>query len=489
LIVLLGIGALGWSAEPLRLKDAGRVYSLAFSPDGKMLATGSLDRGVRLWDADTGKEVAHLEQAAPSFSWRLAFSPDGKTLFTAAYEERASAVRIWDLATRKPVHLFAMTPTATVTALAASPDGRIVAAAAGSDVWLWDGTRRKELRQLSAPSCVDTLAFSPDGHTLAAANGDGSVWLWEVWGGRERLRLEARQAVQTGAQAAAFAPDGRTLATAGADGAVALWDLPAGKLRRRLEGPDTVVTRLAYAPDGRTLAATGASGCVRLWEVATGKERKQWQGGPGPLAVAPDGKGLAWADARGVHVLRDAVQGPFQAERLATEALTLAEAEAFVADLAHTDAARAYRAMGALVRAPEPSVSLLAKRLAPLRPADATLTARLLRELDGEDFDGREKAAAELEKLGEAAEGALREALAKGPSLEARRRIEGLLEKLQQPSQERLRMLRGIEVLELIGDDSARAVLKTLAKGTDTTVESREAKAALERLARRAAVP
>jgi hypothetical protein len=151
------------------------------------------------------------------------------------------------------------------------------------------------------------------------------------------------------------------------------------------------------------------------------------------------------------------------------------------------EARKAFAARGALALSPEQALPLLNERLKPVLAADRHLLRRLITELDDDRFSTREKARKQLEELGERAADALQDALKKKPSLEAHRRIEALLRKLrpQVRDAETLRSLRGIAVLEDIGTPQARALLEALAKGAGSARRTQEAKAALERIARR----
>jgi hypothetical protein len=157
------------------------------------------------------------------------------------------------------------------------------------------------------------------------------------------------------------------------------------------------------------------------------------------------------------------------------------------ADLAGADAARAFRARGALASSPEEAVALLKGRLRPARAADAQRLRRLLADLESEQFAVREKAQADLEELGDLAEPALRQALADKPPLEVRRRVQAVLDRLRGPvtHPEALRSLRAAAVLEDVGTPAARQLLAELAAGAPEARLTREAKASLARLARR----
>jgi hypothetical protein len=158
------------------------------------------------------------------------------------------------------------------------------------------------------------------------------------------------------------------------------------------------------------------------------------------------------------------------------------------ADLASTDGARAYRAVGQLASVPQRAVPILSEHLRPVAAVPHRRVSQLIAELDSEQYPVREKAQRELEKLQDLAEEELRQALDGGPTLEVRRRVERLLEQLDLlRSPERLRALRAIEVLEQIGNPEARQVLQRLASGAPEAQQTREAKASLERLARRSA--
>jgi hypothetical protein len=292
-------------------------------------------------------------------------------------------------------------------------------------------------------------------------------------------------------QCAAFAPDGKTLAAGSQDGSVRIWELATGKTVQLLAGHPGYVLSVAFAADGKTLAA-GSWLTVRLWELVSGRERGRLDGQQGDvfsLALSPDGQMLVAGNGGTTALLWD-MTSRLQEGRLQAVDLSPQELEALWAALAGDDAARAYRSVWTLVAGAKQSVPFLQARLRPvpiLDPKQRQHIIQLIAGLDQEEFAAREKATQELAKLGDTAEIELRKALENQPSDEVRRRIEGLLEKLQTPARlrERLRGLRANEVLEKLGTPEARQVLKTLAQGAAEAELTRDAKAALERLAKR----
>jgi hypothetical protein len=154
------------------------------------------------------------------------------------------------------------------------------------------------------------------------------------------------------------------------------------------------------------------------------------------------------------------------------------------------DAQRAFRAESTLIAVPEQAVSLLRESLRPIARPDPKRLGRLVADLDSSDFTVREKAESELDSLGELAEPALRKVLEGQPSLEVRLRVKGLLKKLEGTitAPEKLRILRSLEVLEQIGTPESEQVLRTMTQGAEEALATREAKASLQRLARRSAM-
>jgi hypothetical protein len=289
----------------------------------------------------------------------------------------------------------------------------------------------------------------------------------------------------------AFSPDGRLVALSGGSAkTVHLIELAVGKERCVLDAHTDPVSRLAFSPDGRTLATACEAGVVRLWDVATGKELGALTGRDGAvwsLAFAPDGKTLAVGGKDTTIVIWDVVA---RARRAGAKVPTLTpeELQALWSDLSSDDAVRAGGAIEKLTASPKQVAAFLKARLHPVEAADPRTVARHLADLDSDDFTVRDQATKELEKLGVRAEAALRRALDSKPSLEKMRRLKSLLEKLADPlvSPDNLRLCRTLEVLEALDRVDARPILEALAKGADAWL-TREAKASLERLAKRAA--
>jgi WD domain, G-beta repeat len=483
----------GSDSTVAEFKHVAPLSAVAISPDGKLLASAGWEKTlqtVRIWDVATGKEL-HACTGHEAEIECLAFSPDGKFLASGAWDK---TVRLWDAQTGKAVRQIGTHPDG-ILCLAFSPDGKLLATgnqdrmAQQGTLHLWEVSTGKAVRTIAGHALpVTALAFSADGRRLATGSVDKTVRLFEVDSGKELGRFEGHE---NWVQAVAFAPDGRSLASAGADKLVRLWDIAAGKQRYLFEGHTDKVRTLAYAVDGRTLVSGGFDRTIRFWETATGKERLRFAGhkaGVRSLVYAPDGRHLASGGTDGVVRLLDIV-ALIHEGKPPKETLEAKELDTLWSDLASADVPRSYRALGALAGAARPAVPFLQEKLGPAISADEKRLAALIADLDGDRFVVRERASQALHNLGDLAVPALQAALQGERSVEARRRVEEILQRLQGPvtSPERMRPLRAVEALEQIGTPPAQKVLEALAKGAPEAWLTREAKASLERLGKRPA--
>ncbi|RYP38832.1 hypothetical protein DL768_010750 [Monosporascus sp. mg162] len=278
---------------------SGYINTVAFSPNGKTLASASGDKTVRLWDAATGAQWQTLERHSSLVS-AVAFSPNGKTLASASGDK---TVRLWDVATGAQRQTLEG-HSGWVNAVAFSPDGKMLASASSDvTVRLWDaatGAHRQTLEGHS--SWVRAVAFSPDGKTVTSASGDKTVRLWDAATGTHQQTLKGHSGY---IRAVAFSPDGKMLASASDDKTVRFWDAATGAHRQTLEGHSDWVRAVAFSPDGKTLASASNDKTVRLWGAATGAHRQtlKVQNTFACLSFSENAKQrqLRWGDDRAVH--------------------------------------------------------------------------------------------------------------------------------------------------------------------------------------------
>ena len=468
------------------------LSAVALSPDDRTAVTASRDGTIRLWDARTGRELRQLASGQPHLRRRLLYSPDGQTLFVAGGDQ---TIGVWNPATGQELRPLKRHPSAW-DLVALSPDGKTLASEApGNTLVLVEAATGKELRTLKGPtSTIAGVAFSGDGRKLLAWSFDDHLHWWDAATGQHQRRRCALDFTD-GVRAVAFTPDGRLVALGGS-ARIAVVAVATGREVCRFDhgdgSRDDSMLFLAFSPDGRTLAwGVPRDSIIRLGEVLTGKERHRLAGHRGYVESAVfghEGKFLVSGATDTTALVWDL--GP-RLPAAAAPAKSPGEMEmaAWWADLVSEDARRAYGSIQALLAVPRQAVPFLKERLRPIAMPDAKRIAQLIADLDNERFAVRERATQELGELGELAEPALQKALEGRPSLELRRRVEGLMANLRRlvPSPGTRQSMRAIEVLEHIGTPEARDVLKALAQGAPEARQTQEAKAALERLARRAA--
>jgi WD40 repeat protein len=249
------------------------VYALAFSPDGKTLASGSADESVRLWDVASGRQVMKLTGHKNEVV-DLAFSPNGGLLLSAAGNiagwPDSGGVKLWDVTTGKELATFNW-PGAPIS-LAVSADGRTVAVGHGGDtcVKLLDGRTLRELATLQGHTQeVRAVATSPDGQFLATAGDIGDrraeVIIWQL---KPLAKYREISEQADSVCSLAFAPDGVTLASGSRADTIRLWNIHTGQLRALLRGHRYSADSIAFSPDGQLLASGGPDGVVRVWDLS-----------------------------------------------------------------------------------------------------------------------------------------------------------------------------------------------------------------------------
>ncbi len=459
------------------------LTGLAFSPDGKWLMIGDGTSAVRLWDRSTGKPFREFRVGSAALD-NATLSRDGKVLAAATRQGSPELVcALWDVASGR--ELRRLPPHGAVHGLQFSPDGKQLVTGADDHKWhLWDVATGAELRIFAGTEeAIWGLHFSPDGKLLSIGE-KGGVNSWEPQTGQPLRKLGAP--LGYGRCSMAISPNGMLLVI-GENGRIRIRETGTGKELCQIEEPGMGgAFDLRFAPDGRSLTAATWDGQVRLWEMATGQIRRIFKGHTDRVfcvAFAPDGRSIASGGVEGSVLLWDCTG----LGAMSRAVFTTAEMVALWDLLASEKAESAYQAEWKLVAAGRQTVAFLQQQLRPIPLDFAPRLDKAVAGLESRRQEVRDAAMNELDCYGALAEPALRKALSNSPAPEAQARIAYLLEKQQSdfPSGALLRSLRAIEVLEQIATPEACQLLEPLAAGAPQATLTRDAKASLQRIARR----
>jgi dipeptidyl aminopeptidase/acylaminoacyl peptidase len=457
---------------------------MTFSRDGKLLLTASEDHTARLWDTATGKPVGK-PMLHKDIVKDAAISPDGKFAATAC---RDGTARLWQCRTGQPTGTV-LGHQGSANAVAFSPDSNYFATG-GNDgmVYVWETATAATKGMFRHPAVINQVAFLRDGRTLVTCCGDGRIRKWDINARKETGLLCAER---IGVTSLSLGLNDRLVLTGSRDRGLQLWESISGKALTEPISKEIYFTDVSLSPDGKTFATAGnqklpgtgiGAAVAQVWDVTT--ERPI--GAPIPdkngVAIHPSGMIIATAGDDGIVQLWD-----INARRHERDSVRVGSVDALWKDLLSDDVPRAFRAVSTLSAMPQESVAFIEMQLKRGPGPDEKRIQKLIVDLDDDSFEVREKAEKELAAMDRAADPLLRTALAKNPPAEVQQRLQRILDPLRGngPGPEQLRLLRSIQVLEEIGTVQARGVLQNLAKGIPEADLTREAKAALERLAAR----
>ncbi|HVF24911.1 MAG TPA: hypothetical protein VNA23_03430, partial [Anaerolineales bacterium] len=280
------------------------LRSVAFSPDGKYVLTGSIDTTAKLWDATTGKEIYTLSGHTDEVL-SVAFSPDSRYIASASADTTA---KLWNVTTGKETYTLGDNDDAVLN-VAFSPDGKYILTTTenGGVAKLWDTVTGHEVRAFGRGELGNGAAFSPDGRYIMANSNedDYTVKIWDTTTGQEVHKLRGHS---NWVYSVAFSPDGQYALTGSIDNTAILWDVATGQEVYTIRGHSNSVRSVAFSPDGKYILTGSGDRTARLWDVTTGQEVRSWRGHFGriwSIAFSPDGKYILTGSADGTAKLWD----------------------------------------------------------------------------------------------------------------------------------------------------------------------------------------
>ncbi|KIK24627.1 hypothetical protein PISMIDRAFT_678019 [Pisolithus microcarpus 441] len=258
-----------WPTSQLAMEEpTSSVLSVAISPDGGKVVSGSDDSTVRVWDAMGGVQFGEPLQGHTSPVNSVAFSHDGKRIVSGSDD---STVRIWDTEKGIQVGSTLEEHTSSINSVAFSPDGkRVVSGSSDTTIVIWDAKKGVQIgNQLEERTSIFSVAFSPNGKRIVSGSSDNTMRIWDVVKGSQIGGL--LQGHKSSVFSVAYSPDGRRIASGSADKTVCIWDAERGmQIGRPLEGHDSLVFSVMFSPDGKKVVSGSADGTVRLWDSERG---------------------------------------------------------------------------------------------------------------------------------------------------------------------------------------------------------------------------
>lgn len=281
------------------------VKSVAFSPDGTRLLSGSWDNTLKLWEASTGHLLRTFEGHSSSV-FAVAFSPDGTRLLSGSSDK---TIKLWELSTGQLIRTF-KGHSHSVVSVAFSPHGtHLLTGSSDKTIKLWDaGTGRLLHTFKGHTNQVNSVRFSPNGTRVVSGSADRTLKLWDSTGGLMRT-FEGHGGL---VNSAAFSPDGARVVSGSTDGTLNLWDAATGELLRTIPGDSGDIQSVVFSPDGRHLLSGGADNTAQLWDASTAELIRTFQGNSSwvdSVAVSLDGTRLLSGSSDATLSLWDAATG------------------------------------------------------------------------------------------------------------------------------------------------------------------------------------
>ncbi|MBC7875923.1 MAG: PD40 domain-containing protein [Anaerolineales bacterium] len=267
--------------EIARMPHDAWVYAVSFSPDGKYALSGSKDGTARVWETQTGVEIARMTH--DGLVHTATFSPDGKYIVSGSDDRTA---RVWE--TQTGVEIARMTHENSVVAVSFSPDGKyVLSSSEDRTARVWEAQTGVEIARMTYESWVLTVIFSPDGKYVISGSSSGIAQVWETQTGDEIARMSHNGWVY----AVAFSPGGKYVLSSGQDGLVLVWEAQTGVEIARMSN-ESLVHTATFSPDGRYVLSGSEDGTARVWETQTGVEiaRMTHEISVAVVAFSPDGK-------------------------------------------------------------------------------------------------------------------------------------------------------------------------------------------------------